>query len=273
MSFAAWQAATAPKVRASWNLHQLLPDLTFFILLSSISGALGNAGQANYAAGNTYQDALAVYRNARGQPTISLDLGWITSVGAIAESVRLQKGVANRSYLLPISESDLLALLDYYCSPHLPIQVGTAAQSIIGLATPAAAGTSDLPHFFRTPPYRILHQVERGSAGPPGARKAAVNYATLFAACETLAEAEEVVMQGLARKLAAALGMPAGDIDTAKPLHAYGVDSLLAIELRNWFGQEIGTEVAIFDIMSGQSIAEVAALVTGRSRWRKGEWE
>ena len=48
------------------------------------------------------------------------------------------------------------------------------------------------------------------------------------------------------------MGRPAGDVDTGKPLYAYGVDSLLAVELRNWFGKEIGAEVAIFDIMGGQ---------------------
>ena len=101
----------------------------------------------------------------------------------------------------------------------------------------------------------------------------AVDYALLFTVCATLAEAAEVVAQGLAQKLGTALGMPAGDVDTGKPLHAYGVDSLLAVELRNWFGKEIGAEVAIFDIMGGQSIAEVTAVVAGRSRWRNGGWE
>lgn len=44
------------------------------------------------------------------------------------------------------------------------------------------------------------------------------------------------------------------DIDTSKPLHAYGVDSLLAVELRNYFAQELSADVAIFDHMSGPSI-------------------
>ena len=77
----------------------------------------------------------------------------------------------------------------------------------------------------------------------------------------------------MAQGLVTALGMPAGDVDIGKPLHAYGVDSLLAVELRNWFGKDVGAEVAIFDIMGVQSIAEVAALVAGRSRWRNGEWK
>ena len=268
MPFTSWYAATTPKTQASWNIHTLLPNLSFFILLSSISGTLGNAGQANYAAGSTYQDALAAYRTARGQPAIALDLGWLASIGAVAESAQLQKGVASRKYLLPISESNLLALLDHYCSPYVSIQLGAACHPIIGLAPPATAGT-DLPSFFHTPPYRTLYQTGRGSVESSDASKM-VDYAVSFTACKTLAEAGEAVAQGLVRKLGMALGMPAGDVDTGKPLHAYGVDSLLAVELRNWFAKDVGADVAIFDIMGGQSIAEVGAVVAGRSRWRNG---
>ncbi|KAL9601154.1 MAG: hypothetical protein Q9179_002958 [Wetmoreana sp. 5 TL-2023] len=141
---------------------------------------------------------------------------------------------------------------------------GPAARRVIGLAPPAAAG-DDFPSFFRTPPYRALHQAGQGSAETQSTSEA-VSYTALFAACESLAEAGELVAQGLARKLGAALRMPAGDVDGGKPLHAYGVDSLLAVELGNWFGKEIGAEVAIFDIMAGQSIAELAVAVAGKNQ-------
>lgn len=98
------------------------------------------------------------------------------------------------------------------------------------------------------------------------------DYTVLFAGCASLSEAAELVAQGLTRKLGAALRMPAGDVDTGKPLHAYGVDSLLSVELRNWFGRQVGADVAIFDIMGEQSIAELATVVAGKSRWRKAGW-
>ncbi|KAH9222301.1 hypothetical protein DL95DRAFT_508189 [Leptodontidium sp. 2 PMI_412] len=63
MSYDDWVAAIDPKIAGSWNLHKLLPDnLEFFIMLSSTSGIVGNPGQANYAAGNTFQNGLAHYR-------------------------------------------------------------------------------------------------------------------------------------------------------------------------------------------------------------------
>ena len=270
MPFSAWTAATVPKTHASWNLHELLPDLSFFILLSSISGTIGNAGLANYAAGNTYQDALATYRTARGQPAVALDLGWLATIGAVAESAHLQKGVQRRDYLLPISESNLLALLEYYCSPHLPLQLGNAAHPVIGLAAPAAV-RGELPFFFRTPTYRPLFQTGHDSGESTGTNKK-TDYAALFSDCEALGDAGEAVAGGLARKLGSALGIPPEDVDTKKPVPAYGVDSLLAVELRNWFSKELGAEVAIFDIIGGQSIADVGMMAAGKSRWRKAEW-
>lgn len=51
-----WRTCTAPKIQGSWNLHELLPhSLDFFVMLASMSGVIGNPGQANYAAGNTFR--------------------------------------------------------------------------------------------------------------------------------------------------------------------------------------------------------------------------
>src|ERR1700722_10650329 len=70
----------------SWNLHELLPlNLDFFILLSSLAGIIGSVSQANYAAGNTYQDALVNYRHAKGLPAQSIDLGLMKGIGYVEE--------------------------------------------------------------------------------------------------------------------------------------------------------------------------------------------
>ncbi|KAL3473275.1 KR domain-containing protein [Aspergillus californicus] len=80
MPFESWKASKLPKVQGSWNLHTLLPkEMDFFAMFSSIPGIFGNRGQSNYAAGNTFLDALARYRVAIGEKGSSIDLGMVFS--------------------------------------------------------------------------------------------------------------------------------------------------------------------------------------------------
>ena len=86
MSYENWVQATRPKIDGSWNLHKTMPkDLDFFVMLSSISGIMGNRGQSNYCAGNTYQDALAHYRQSLGLTAHTIDLGAVSGMGWLEE--------------------------------------------------------------------------------------------------------------------------------------------------------------------------------------------
>ncbi|KAB8239754.1 uncharacterized protein BDW43DRAFT_259102 [Aspergillus alliaceus] len=95
-SYDDWITCTRPKIQGSWNLHEALPkDLDFFVMLSSISGVIGNPGQANYSAGNVYKDALAYFRRRQGAKAVALDLGAVRDIGYLAES----EDTVNRSHL------------------------------------------------------------------------------------------------------------------------------------------------------------------------------
>jgi hypothetical protein len=137
MSYENWSDAIASKVQGSWNLHICLGDLDFFVLLSSITGILGSAGQANYAAGNTYLDSLARYRVSRGQKAVSLDLGVMKGEGFLAENEAFLKRWIGPGYFLQVSQEQLFALLDHYCDPSLPILSTTDSQLFIGVDIPS----------------------------------------------------------------------------------------------------------------------------------------
>jgi hypothetical protein len=82
-------AVLRPKADAAWHLHELLPQAGSFVLFSSAAGMFGNRGQAGYAAGNCFLDALARLRAARGLPALSLAWGpWRNEAGMAGTAAR-----------------------------------------------------------------------------------------------------------------------------------------------------------------------------------------
>lgn len=272
MSLEDFLTAIRPKVQGSWNLHSLLPsDLDFFILLSSGAGVTGNRGQANYCIGNTYQDALAQYRVSQGLKGVSLDLGMILSVGFAAENDAVM-GNLRASGFSAIREEEYHAILDYVCNPALPLQSALKSQVATGMETPAALRNKGIeePFWMRDPLFHTFYQMGT-STNNSDEDADAVDYEKLLATAESLAAAEATICEGLVQKLCRALTIEAEDIDTGKPMHAYGVDSLVAVELRSWFLKEMGAEVAVFDIMGSGSIKDLSGVVAGKSRFVSGE--
>ena len=80
---------------------------------------------------------------------------------------------------------------------------------------------------------------------------------------------DRIVVESRARKLARALSIPPEDVDADKPLHLYGVDSLVAVEIRNWITSQFAADMPVFELMSGKSILAIAQLVTKNSQMRK----
>jgi hypothetical protein len=122
LSLEQWTDTIRPKVQGSVNLHKHLPaHLDFLIFLSSICGIIGASGQSNYAFGCAYQDALARFKVATGQKTISIDLGIVDGVGYTAEHRSV--GSFMRSLgLQALRENYIHALLEYFCDPSHKVQ-------------------------------------------------------------------------------------------------------------------------------------------------------
>ncbi|KAF2240016.1 reducing type I polyketide synthase [Viridothelium virens] len=273
MSFEDWATACEPKVQGTWNLHQLLPrGMDFFICLSSISSIIGNGGQANYAAANTYMDEFVYHRARHQEKATTINLGWVNAEGAVAENVALKAFFENNKFFKAISIAEVHALLEYYCDPNLSIDTASSQQVITGLNIPSGDELQlrTVPWTRRRTSRRWAQLIQDKSLGSANAidEVELANDASLFREAPTFEDAARVVVEGLVRMLTKALGVPAEDVDTSKPLHALGVDSLLAIELRNFFQKELDADVAIFDIMGAADLSEVGMLVTKASQAR-----
>ncbi|KAL8860211.1 MAG: hypothetical protein Q9178_003475 [Gyalolechia marmorata] len=261
-----WHTSLAPKVKGTYNLHTIFPDLDFFITLASIAGIIGSGGQANYAAGNTYMDALCRHRAAGGQKSISLDLGWMADEGVVAESASLQTRLGDAEDMLPIFQAEFHALLDHYCDPDNHPS-NDDVQAIVGHETPAGMREKGLkePAWMQRRTFSILRQIGLGHKNASTRSEVNTDYGALLSAATSIEDAAKIVTEGVTNKLAKALRVDTESIDVKKPLHQYGVDSMLAVELRNWFAKMCKANVAVFDIVGAGSFEELGERVARRS--------
>src|SRR5215471_9163920 len=126
MSGARIDKVFAPKVDAAVHLHELTKakELAAFVLFSSASGVLGAAGQANYAAANTFLDALAHHRRAQGLPACSLAWGyWAQRSGLTGHLGAADTARMSRGGMVELSSEDGLALFDLALCGSRPLLV------------------------------------------------------------------------------------------------------------------------------------------------------
>jgi hypothetical protein len=273
LSLEQWTDTIRSKVQGSINLHKHLPaGLDFLILLSSICGIIGASGQSNYAFGCAYQDALARFRVSKGQKTISIDLGIVEGVGYTAE----HRGVGSfmRSLGLQTLQEDYIhALLGYYCNPSREIEEIKDAQVVTGIMTQKEMRRKAIlqPRFYSRPLMR--HLVERNKQTAvannmkPKAYLAESVDSVLDAALSSESQVawnQASVSKAICGRLSEILEIRIEDIDANKPLHAFGVDSLVSIEIRGWFKESMQVDVAVPDILSNLPINLLAKKLVDR---------
>ncbi|KAH7372371.1 polyketide synthase-like protein [Pyrenochaeta sp. MPI-SDFR-AT-0127] len=273
MSIDDWHASLAPKLDGSWNLHCLLPsDLDFFIMFSSSTGIMGSFGQSNYTAGNTYQDALAAHRVKHGQPAVSIAFSMVTGVGWVAENSQVQALLRVRGMLEEVTMEDIYKLLTICCGTE---RGDMGAQIITPLSLPAdlrALGIVE-PLGSTRRIYSYLHTLPSRYAVTAGGREQETKKLPSFSLQDatTLAEATEIITEAVQIQLSSLLVVSKDDIDPRKPIHKYGVDSLVAVEMRNWFAKGVGADVSTVEILDDSGISELAARVAKKSRFVKEE--
>lgn len=98
MTFEELNIATSPKIpkiEGTWNLHNTAiavgANLDIFVLFSSMSGTIGQPGQANYASVNTFLDSFAQFRADWGLPISTIDIGAVEDLGYIFHNESLLK--------------------------------------------------------------------------------------------------------------------------------------------------------------------------------------
>ncbi|KAI0601372.1 hypothetical protein F4775DRAFT_582241 [Biscogniauxia sp. FL1348] len=252
--------ALACKVSGTWNLHiaaeQAHQKLSFFTMLSSISGFVGTAGQANYAAGNSFQDAFASYRHSLGLAAHTVDLGIIEDVGYMSEHQSLTDRVQSRSRLSAINEKQLhevvkLSILQQTADDGRGLNPDSRSQMVTGLPFPLHEDSPVLGDMrFRTllMPHSDLEHDGSGTGSDSISTFKSMIAASLPSE-QLIPEAVKLVNEQIVRMLGLTSAM-----EESKPLNSYGMDSLAAVDLRNWFKLQLGVGLTTLDILNAGSL-------------------
>lgn len=281
MDHEAWTACTRPKIEGTMILHELLPrDVDFFVMCGSTSGTMGAYGQSNYAAANAYLDAFMHFRHGQGLPASVLDIAAIGDIGYVA----MNKNVAERLGRALVSfmvEAEFLRCLQLaierssskYVAPipptttvvfREPSQVMLFNETALPLADPQ--NTFSFRRDRRLTVFRNV-QGEATRGGMTGNEGLRSFLGTLASEPERLDEPSTTVFiaEEIAKRVFTFLMQEDAVIDGSQTLTSMGADSLVAIEIRNWWKQTLNIEITVLELSDpGRTMDMLGALAVQR---------
>ncbi|PWY61907.1 polyketide synthase [Aspergillus eucalypticola CBS 122712] len=258
MTLEEFQGTLSGKVHGTWNIHNAAIErglsLDFFSMLSSILSVLGHAGQANYVAGNLFLDAFAMYRHCKGFPAHSINLSAVEDIGYIAENQ------GNWQRHLPLNDITLIREKHLECILRDSLlQQMDPSQKRPGL-TQLVVGVREQisPDSQYARDNRFLPLIAHGdggdlAAGQSGSSGELANFIDVANSASDRATVVSHAVQLFNVQLTKFLHL-AEPMEPAKPLGAYGLDSLTALEFRNWLRDTLTVEMSTLDIAGAGSL-------------------
>lgn len=242
----AWRTVLRPKVDGARWLDELTraQPLDAFVLFSSIASVWGSKGQAHYAAANGWLDALAARRRAQGRAALSVSWGpWAGGGMATPEATAL------------LEASGVRAL-------HPAAALAALESALAGDRAHVTVATVDWPRFRQVYELRGARSLLAALAPPEAASSPAAPAATLVAtALRALPAADRLprLRAHVQQVLAQILKLPSGELPDARQGFAdLGVDSLMALDLKNRLTRELGVTLSAtiaFDYPDAERLA------------------
>ncbi|MFJ6604587.1 type I polyketide synthase [Streptomyces lydicus] len=242
------------KADGAWHLHELTAShpLTAFVLVSSVMGTLGGAGQGGYTAANAFLDALAVHRRAQGMPALALAWGlWDDPDGMIGALTAADRARFARAGLVEMAPEHGLALLEAALpSPHAvlaPVRLDREVLRDLG---------TDLPPVLRG-------VVAAAGAGRPGNVPAHLRHRPLRDELPGLTPGERAgILADLIRThMAAVLGSRPEAIQDDRPFGELGFDSLTSVEFRNRLSTATDLKLPLTLLFEAPTLSELVAVL------------
>jgi myxalamid-type polyketide synthase MxaE and MxaD len=249
---AALNTVLRPKVMGGWLLHRLLQDdpLDFFILFSSAGSVLGQPGQGNYAAANAFLDTLAHHRQAQGQPALSINWGAWAGEG-FADSVGGKRLAAHLALLgiSSIAPGQALEILGRL--------LGQSATQVVAVPVNWKQYREFYPEGGASP---LLSELAREKAEVPRPAGRTSERRNALLAAEPV-ERRSLLQSYLSEQVARVLGLSPSRLDVQQPLSHLGLDSLMAVELKNRIAVDLKVNVPVVKFLQGFSVDQAVTQV------------
>ena len=250
-----YHVAVACKIQGTWNLHNIALEqkipLDFFSLLSSTSGVAGQSGQANYVAANAFLDAFAIFRRRQGLRANAIALGPMWDVGYMSRN-RSSLPSTNVSTFTTITESMFQKIINYSILQQVdPINEQSAHHLITGMAVPLKE-SSTLRIDARFSGLFGSSAGGKASGGKGGSKELQV-FNLLVASQGDPGEILNALVEIIGKELKTILQLNES-LEPAKPPSDYGMESLAAVELRNWARMELNADVTMLEILGATSL-------------------
>ncbi|GLA04568.1 putative PKS/NRPS-like protein biosynthetic cluster [Aspergillus niger] len=222
------------------NLHNAIPSVEFFIMISPISGLTGRDNDSDFSAARAFQDALVRHRLSHGMHAASVN-------------VRDMK------------DEEVLAAVDYMTDIRNPPTVDSC-QMVCNVPTPASYEEVEKPvaRYLSAPLFHQLPSFRSRVASMPTESARRPSVADLLNKTNNTEQAAAVVSREIRQKLSHLLNVTEDEINELHDVRTNGVDSLIEMEFRNWLDRELGTTISLEDLTS-KSILKLSAHVVTAS--------
>ena len=258
MKYDEFMTAVRPKFDGTRNVREAFanPLLESFIMLSSIAAILGNPGQGNYASGCAYEDALANIRDQPNTKFISLNLGLVE--GSYIDTPE------RRAYLLaqgaaPVEMNELFSLLEYSLSSQARKD---ACNQIISRLDKDSL-SKRLGNLLKFPMLSHLQQVANKDLRAGGT--VSMDVEGVIATASSREEIHDIISKAIVTKISSLVALEAEDINMEVTVAELGLDSLVAIELKNWIVRNLLAQIQTVEILDMSSLRQLAATIMERS--------
>lgn len=269
MTMEDWNTSVEPKVKGTWNILDITKSrglhLDFLVLISSLSGIVGQTGQANYSSANTFLDAFSQYSTRQGLPCTTITFGVMEGIGVMSKNVELLRKLQGSGWRLN-NESELIEAVDS------AIQFQTNKRDMKHTSTPTDSTTVDRTRFIfglcPTVPLSspdsytnlradvrmaVYHNSTRQSLKSDVAEDALRTLLSMAKKDASVLESDESVSLlaiEIGKKLCSLLLLPDDNLNPSMKTSEMGLDSMVAVEMSAWWKITFGLEMSTLEVVS-----------------------